>query len=122
VYECRILAENVLHEGLRVKLDNLIPGSNTRQVSVVGVNKIKDMIRTVGWIPHKGIMYATPIEEHAVRCEEAFVKYNLSKLVGKVSAALQWLQHYDGYEMWVVVLFEYTTCYNFLFAFLGPDS
>ena len=63
MYECRILAENVLHEGLRVKLENLIPGSNTRQVSVVGVNKIKDMIRTVGWIPHKGIMYAMPIKE-----------------------------------------------------------
>ena len=44
VYECRILAENVLHEGLKVKLDNLIPGQNTRQLSVVGVNKIKDMI------------------------------------------------------------------------------
>ena len=86
MYECRILAENVLHEGLRVKLENLIPGSNTRQVSVVGVNKITDMIRTVGWIPHKGIMYAMPIEEHAVQCEEAFVKYDFSKLVGKVSA------------------------------------
>ena len=48
LYECRILADNVLHEGLKVKLDNLIPGQNTRQLSVVGVNKIKDMIRTVG--------------------------------------------------------------------------
>ena len=67
MYECRILAENVLHEGLKVKLENLIPGQNTRQLSVVGVNKIKGMIRTVRWIPHKGIMYAMPIEEHAVR-------------------------------------------------------
>ena len=25
----------------------------------------------------------------------------------------------DGYEMWVVVLFEYTTFYKFLFPFLG---
>ena len=57
-----------------MKLENLIPGQNTRQLSVVGVNKIKDIIRTVGWIPHKGIMYAMPIEEHAVRCEEAFFK------------------------------------------------
>ena len=93
MYKCRILAENVLHEGLKVKLENLIPGQNTRQLSVVGVNKIKDMIRTVGWIPHKGIMYAMPIEEHAVRCEEAFVKYDFSKLVGKVSAALRWLRN-----------------------------
>ena len=44
LYECRILADNVLHEGLKVKLDNLIPGQNTRQLSVVGVNKIKDML------------------------------------------------------------------------------
>ena len=82
---CRILAENVLHEGLKVKLDQLIVGQNTRQLSIVGVNKIKDMIKTVGWVPHKGIMYAMPLEEHAVRCEEAFVKYDFSKLVGKVS-------------------------------------
>ena len=95
LYECRILADNVLHEGLKVKLDNLIPGQNTRQLSVVGVNKIKDMIRTVGWIPHKGIMCAMPIEDHAVRCEEAFFKYDLSKLVGKVSAPLRWLRKVD---------------------------
>ena len=84
---CRILAENVLHEGLKVKLDQLIVGQNTRQLSIVhvGVNKIKDMIKTVEWVPHKGIMYAMPLEEHAVRCEEAFVKYDFSKLVGKVS-------------------------------------
>ena len=63
----------------------LIVGQNTRKLSIVGVNKIKDMIKTVGWVPHKGIMYAMPLEEHAVRCEEAFVKYDFSKLVGKVS-------------------------------------
>ena len=40
-------------------------------------------------------MYAMPIEEHAVRCEEAFVKYDFSKLVGKVSAPLQWLRKVD---------------------------
>jgi len=57
---CRILAENVLHEGLKVKLDQLIVGQNTRQLSIVGINKIKDMIKTVGWVPHKGIMYAMP--------------------------------------------------------------
>ena len=90
MYECRILAENVLHEGLKVKVDNLIPGQNTRQLSVVGGKKIRDMIRTVGWIPHKGIVYAMPIEEQAVRCEETFVKYDFSKLVGKVSAPLRW--------------------------------
>jgi hypothetical protein len=82
---CRILEENVLHEGLKVKLDQLIVGQNTRQLSIVGVNKIKDMIKTVGWVPHKGIMYAMPLEEHAVCCEEAVVKYDFSKLVGKVS-------------------------------------
>ena len=42
--ECRILADNVLHEGLKVKLESLIPGQNIRQLSVVGVNKIKDII------------------------------------------------------------------------------
>ena len=81
MYECRILAENDLHKGLKVKLENLIPGQNTRQLSVVGVNKIKDIIQTVGWIPHKRIMHATPIEEHAVRCEEAFVKNDLLLLI-----------------------------------------
>ena len=42
---CKILAENVLNENLNVKLDiiNLIVGTNTRQVSRVGVNKIKEM-------------------------------------------------------------------------------
>ena len=93
VYECRILAENVLHKGLKVKLDNSIPGQNTRQLSVVGVNKINDVIQTVGWIPRKRIMYAMPIEEHTVRCEEAFVKYDFSKLVGKVSVALRCLRN-----------------------------
>ena len=29
------------------------------------------------------------------------------------------MQHYDGYEMWVVVLFEYSTCYNFCLHLLG---
>ena len=82
--EHRILAENVLHEGLKVKLENLVVGQNTRQLSIVGVNKIKEMIKTVGWVQHKGIMYAMPIEEHAVQCEQAFVKYDFSKLVGKV--------------------------------------
>ena len=67
-----------------MKLDNLIVGQNTRQLSIVGVNKIKAMIKTVGWIPHKGIMYAMHIEEHTVQCEQAFVKYDFSKLVGKV--------------------------------------
>ena len=42
------------------------------------------MIKKVGWVPHKGIKYAMPIEEHAVHCEHAFVKYDFSKLVGKV--------------------------------------
>ena len=82
---CRILAENVLHEGLKVKLDQMIADQNTRQLSIVGVNRIKGMITTVGWVPHKGITYAMLLEEHAVRCEEAFVKYDFSKLVGKVS-------------------------------------
>ena len=81
MYSCRILAENVLHEGLKVKLDQLIVGQNTIHLSIVVVNKIKDMIKTVGWVPHKVVMYAMP----AVCCEEAFVKYDFSKLVGKVS-------------------------------------
>ena len=70
---------------MKLDLVNLIVGQNTRQLSIVGVNKIKDMIKTVGWVPHKGIIHAMPLEEHAVRCEEAFVKYDFSKLVGKVS-------------------------------------
>ena len=70
---------------MKVKLENLVVGQNTRQLSVVGVNKIKEMIKTVGWVPHKRIMYAMPIEEHAVQCEQAFVKYDFSKLVGKVT-------------------------------------
>ena len=67
-----------------MKLDQLIVGQNTRQLSIVGVNKIKDMVKTVGWVPHKGIMYAMPLEEHAVRCEEAFNKNDFSKLVGRI--------------------------------------
>ena len=37
---------NVLHKGLKGKLDKKVPGQNPRQLSVVlvGVNKIKDMI------------------------------------------------------------------------------
>ena len=50
-------------------------------------------------------MYAMPIEEHAVRYEEAFVKYDFSKLVGEVSAPLRWLQKVEcgiiGVYMWM---------------------
>ena len=75
----------MLHESLKVKLDNLIVGTNTRQVSRVGVNKIKEMIKTVGWVPQKGILYVMPLEEYAERCEAAFEKYDFSKVVEKVS-------------------------------------
>ena len=70
---------------MKVKLDNLIVGTNTRQVSRVGVNKIKEMIKTVGWVPQKGILYVMPLEEYAERCEAAFEKYDFSKVVEKVS-------------------------------------
>ena len=86
------MAENVLHESLRVKLKHLKIGNNTRQVSRLGVNKIKEMIKTAGWVPHKGILYVMPTEEHAQRCEEAFKKYDFSKVVGKVSNSCKCLE------------------------------
>ena len=61
----RILAANVLHESLKIKLKNLTPGPNTRQLCRAGINKIKDMIRKVGWVPQKGILYVIPTPEHA---------------------------------------------------------
>ena len=70
---------------MKVKLDNLIVGTNTRQVSRVGVNKIKEMIKTVGWVPQKGILYVMPLEEYTERCEAAFKKYDFSNVVEKVS-------------------------------------
>jgi len=75
-----------------VKLKHLKIGNNTRQVSRLGVNKIKEMIKTAGWVPHKGILYVMPTEEHAQRCEEAFKKYDFSKVVGKVSNSCQCLE------------------------------
>ena len=44
------------------------------------------MIKIVGWVPHKGIMHAMPLEEYAVQCAQAFLKYDFSesKVVGKV--------------------------------------
>ena len=74
----------MLVEGLKAKLANLIVGQNTRQLSIVGVDKIKEMIKSVGWVPHKGIMYAMPVDEHDVLCEQAFLNYDFSKVVGKV--------------------------------------
>ena len=49
------------------------------------MNKIKEMIKTVGWVPQKGILYVMPLEEYAERCEAAFEKYDFSKVVEKVS-------------------------------------
>ena len=74
----------MLYESIRVKLKHLKIGNNTRQLSRLGVNKIKEMIKTAGWVPHKGILYVMPIQEHAQRCEEAFEKYDFSKVVGKI--------------------------------------
>ena len=47
------------------------------------------MIKTVGWVPHKGIMYAMPLEEYAVHCEQTFLKYDFSKVVGKVISIIE---------------------------------
>ena len=84
-HSCRILAENILHESLKIKLSNLRPGPNTRQLCRAGINKIKDMIRKVGWVPQKGILYVIPTPEHAERCAGAFLDYDFSKVVSKVS-------------------------------------
>ena len=84
-HSCRILAENILHESLKVKLSNLRPGPNMRQLCRAGINKIKDMIRKVGWVPQKGILYVIPTPEHAERCAGAFLDYDFSKVVSKVS-------------------------------------
>ena len=54
----------MLLEGLKAKLENLTVGSNTRQLSTVGVNKIKDLIKSVGWVAQKGILYAMPQNMH----------------------------------------------------------
>ena len=43
------------------------------------------MIRKVGWVQQKGIMYVVPTPEHAKECEGAFLDYDFSKLVTKVS-------------------------------------
>ena len=97
-FVCRILARNVLHESLKVKLGNLIIGPNTRQLCRAGINKIKDMIRKVGWVPQKGILYVVPCEEHAERCQSSFLDYDFSKVVSKVSVmnsvmyVLNWLR------------------------------
>ena len=77
MHEYRILADISLHEGLKVKLENLIVGQNTKQFSIVSVNKTNEMIKRFEWVPHKGMLYAMPLEEHAVRCEEPLVKYDL---------------------------------------------
>ena len=82
----RILAANVLHESLKIKLKNLTPGPNTRQLCRAGINKIKDMIRKVGWVPQKGILYVIPTPEHAEQCVNSFLDYDFSKVVSKVSA------------------------------------
>ena len=81
----RILSDNILHEGLKVKLSNLRVGQNTRTLCRAGINQIKDMIRKVGWVQQKGIMYVVPTPEHAKECEGAFLDYDFSKLVTKVS-------------------------------------
>ena len=68
-----------------MKLTNLQPGSNTRQLCRAGINKIKEMIRKVGWVPQKGIMYVVPAAEHAEKCESSFLDYDFSKVVSQVS-------------------------------------
>ena len=80
----RILAENVLHESLKIKLKSLTPGPNMRQLCRAGINKIKDMIRKVGWVPQKGILYVIPTPEHAEQCVNSFLDYDFSKVVSKV--------------------------------------
>ena len=82
----RILAENILHESLKIKLKNLTPGPNTRQLCRAGINKIKDMIQKVGWVSQKGILYVIPTPEPAGQCVNYFLDYDFSKVVSKVSA------------------------------------
>ena len=82
---CGILAENVLHESLKIKLKNLTPVPNTRQLCRAGINKIKDMIQKVGWVPQKKILYIIPTPEHAEQCVNSFLHYDFSKVVSKVS-------------------------------------
>ena len=53
-----------------------------------GINKIKDMIRKVGWVPQKGILYVIPTPEHAEKCVNSFLEYDFSKVVSKVSACM----------------------------------
>ena len=55
------------------------------EVRRAGINTIKDMIRKVGWVPQKGILYVTPTLEHAERCAGAFLGYDFSQVVSKVS-------------------------------------
>ena len=43
------------------------------------------MIRKVGWVPQKGILYVIPVPEHAERCQSSFLDYDFSKVVSKVS-------------------------------------
>ena len=80
------LAANVLHESLKTKLKNFIPGPNTRQLCRAGFNKIKDMILKVGWVPQKGILNIIPTLEHAEQCANSFFVFYFSNVVSKVTA------------------------------------
>ena len=115
----RILAENILHESLKVKLRNLQPGNNTRQLCTAGINKIKEMVRTVGWVPQKGILYVIPTEEHAEKCVASFLEYDFSKVVSKVCGI--WRAHFLKFQNVgcygiPFLLFLFLPSFNCLFA------
>ena len=80
----RILADYMLHDSLTVKLERLRIGPNTRQLCRAGVNKIKQIIRNVGWVPTKGIIYVIPEEEHADQCEGSFLNYDFLRCIAQV--------------------------------------
>ena len=83
VFSCSILDNNVLHEDLKVELENLFVGQNTRQLSIIRVNRTKTRYDQNCLVPHKGILYSMPVKEDSARCEEAFKKCNFSKVVGR---------------------------------------
>ena len=76
----------MLHESLKVKLDNLIVGTNTSKTSISSWSEQDQGNDQNGGLgTPEGILYVMPLEEYAERCEAAFEKYDFSEVVEKVS-------------------------------------
>ena len=85
------------------------------------------MIRKVGWVPQKGILYVIPVPEHAERCQSSFLDYDFSKVVSKVSVHQKclilipqlhektkktWMWNVTKLMLWNETIERVFTCYN----------